>query len=1077
MRRKMIFKAFAAVFAAFGIISGFADTSPVAGVLHVSSDGVATNLFLPSAQSLEDAFSPQMDGGASPALSDSFLWCASGSTDTVEVWKVESSGHPLDGRLVVGASLASAVVADGALSHGDELSFHRRQGSERGGFYLSGVLPASLVPSNAWFASSSSAPAMAAALVDSASGSLSIVASNAISATAALWSLASSAMPSPLPDSGWELSGLEAEAIDGLVVWEADVHESPGLVLYLVKDAAHDADGDGIPDAWEAANGLNPLRFDLDPSLVRPGLISEFAPLNPSGLSRLVDFDSLMPEIARIDTLLSFGPTRDPWNGLPAAYANYFQSRHSGFIRIPEDGAYTFYLNSDDGSRLFLDGEKIIDNDGNHIARERSATRTLLAGDHPFVLDYYENSALSELSLSWTGPSFTKELVPASAFRNILPDGGMKPSVWLLSPVDGSSFAAGLPITLSAEAVDFDGDVAEIVFFVDGAPLGMASTPGGTLDWESPSEGAHSIFARAVDDSGNVRTSAVAHVSFFPPPEFFSWGLDCDFFALTNASFSLPDLDALTSSTSFPVRVINFPATTSAWAGFPERPVNWFACRFSGWLYVRESGRHVFWLGSDDGARLVVDGAVVVDHDGEHRFTERSGEAWLSAGLHSIRIDYFDNTVDAGLRLSWSGPSFSKEVVPPDALLRVADSSDSDSDGLPDWWEIRNGLDPHSPQSTSADADGDGLSDFQEYALNTHPLNMDTDGDGMPDGWEVANGLDPRRDDSSEDPDGDGLANVGEWRAGTNPNVADTDGDGLSDGQEVLSTRSDPLSVDIFGSSSTNASAAVSAASYSSSSGTWRTEGNVVYAAERAGRLVWNLSVPASGADALAVRVEQHNQWASGSSFDLALEIDGIFAGRARVSAPFGAPADALFFIPEASPGAHEFALVWRNREPNTFLAVHDLRFVGFSAPDSDGDGAADWLAHRADASSALFAPPLESLVSPVCVEGRDAWCDTLEVMVSWPGSNGVFSVVKTAGDGFFADVPLSQDGPTAISLAGRSAVDSFPVSWISFDAFSGEWATNAFRLRAGDSIRIPPFGSADTSVALFRASGSAGPR
>lgn len=64
-------------------------------------------------------------------------------------------------------------------------------------------------------------------------------------------------------------------------------------------------------------------------------------------------------------------------------------------------------------------------------------------------------------------------------------------------------------------------------------------------------------------------------------------------------------------------------------------------------------------------------------------------------------------------------------------------------------------------------------------------LSEDTDGDGMPNIYEINNGLDPNSDDSEGDLDEDGLTNKYEFDNGLFPNDADTDNDGYSDGVET----------------------------------------------------------------------------------------------------------------------------------------------------------------------------------------------------------------------------------------------------------------------------------------------------
>lgn len=96
-----------------------------------------------------------------------------------------------------------------------------------------------------------------------------------------------------------------------------------------------------------------------------------------------------------------------------------------------------------------------------------------------------------------------------------------------------------------------------------------------------------------------------------------------------------------------------------------------------------------------------------------------------------------------------------------------------------------DGSDPLDPSDGGADWDGDGLTNAEEQNHGTNMNNADSDGDGLPDGWEVSNGLSPTNGgDANGDPDGDGLTNSQEYARGTNPNNADTDGDGKPDNSD-----------------------------------------------------------------------------------------------------------------------------------------------------------------------------------------------------------------------------------------------------------------------------------------------------
>ncbi|SVA93219.1 uncharacterized protein METZ01_LOCUS146073, partial [marine metagenome] len=205
-------------------------------------------------------------------------------------------------------------------------------------------------------------------------------------------------------------------------------------------------------------------------------------------------------------------------------------------------------------------------------------------------------------------------------------------------------------------------------------------------------------------------------------------------------------------------------------------------------------------------------------------------------------LDAYDSTVDNdedGFDSNHNG-TIEEEEEHNNILEFTADThpffADTDSDGMPDGWEWKYGLDPLNPLDAGFDSDNDRLINRHEYNNTaagsyievdnitttlpgnndtdadglldgeeildylTDPTSADTDGDGMPDGWEVKYGLDPLDSiDALQDNDNDGFDadwnnnltddetfhNLAEYLNGTDPTNGDTDGDGMPDGWEV----------------------------------------------------------------------------------------------------------------------------------------------------------------------------------------------------------------------------------------------------------------------------------------------------
>ncbi len=94
--------------------------------------------------------------------------------------------------------------------------------------------------------------------------------------------------------------------------------------------------------------------------------------------------------------------------------ADNFSIRYNGYIQIDTRGSYTFYTNSDDGSKLFIDGNEVVNNDGGHGTRERSGNITLTSGLHDITVLYFENGGGESLTVQYQGPGISKQNIPFS---------------------------------------------------------------------------------------------------------------------------------------------------------------------------------------------------------------------------------------------------------------------------------------------------------------------------------------------------------------------------------------------------------------------------------------------------------------------------------------------------------------------------------------------------------------------------------------------------------------------------------------------------------------------------------------
>ena len=133
---------------------------------------------------------------------------------------------------------------------------------------------------------------------------------------------------------------------------------------------------------------------------------------NGSKWTRLPDFNELTP--AKSWESFEFNLNREQVQPLLAEGNNTFATSFDGYLQIDEDGEYTFYTQSDDGSQLWLDGQKIVDNNESHGVIERSGKVYLKKGRHAIKVLYFNDMGGFWLDVFYSGNGLTKQIIPAN---------------------------------------------------------------------------------------------------------------------------------------------------------------------------------------------------------------------------------------------------------------------------------------------------------------------------------------------------------------------------------------------------------------------------------------------------------------------------------------------------------------------------------------------------------------------------------------------------------------------------------------------------------------------------------------
>jgi hypothetical protein len=463
-------------------------------------------------------------------------------------------------------------------------------------------------------------------------------------------------------------------------------------------------------------------------------------------------------------------------------------------------------------------------------------------------------------------------------------------------------------------------------------------------------------------------------------------------------------VNQLTGSARFPAQ----PSRRELIAGIevPQDRGSWYGARLRGYLAPPVSGTYRFQVAGDDQSRFLVSnsdskfGRKVVasspfwTSEREYtRFPEQSGDLQLVADqLYYFELLHKEDQGRDHASVSWIPPGATQpEVIRGKAVAAfVLDQADRDDDELPDEWEISYGL----------DARDNGNTHFHQGPWG--------------------------------DPDSDGLVNLDELRLGTSPTSSDSDGDTLADAFEVNVTGTNPAVADDL---RLNPATTVAAQGAQVVQGRAKPTENGLESETQLGTVAYQFEVQESGAGwfQLAARIVPGM---AQQPVGFQIRLDGVELGRVPLVQPFLRPEMASGRLPYLPAGTHVLEVSWSVPERHKNVLFDQLSI--YTIPG---------VASSQDKANSLVMAPRESLISPVCIEGRAIHPDLVSLTPT-------AKVQPLPDSGWYANVDLPADGTPVSVVAtfenGLSQATTL-VSWKTTNLFESGDLT----IRAGGALLL----------------------
>lgn len=416
----------------------------------------------------------------------------------------------------------------------------------------------------------------------------------------------------------------------------------------------------------------------------------------------------------------------------PKQRNDHYAFTFDGFIEIAKAGSYTFYTSSDDGSKLYINGKEIVNNDGLHATTEKSGRIELVKGTHAITIAFFEADRGEMLAVSYAGPDIKKTKIPNNILfsegtvtqqedkdddkdeekPDLTSDNGLIYSYYegswsslpdfsnLKAKKTGSvaSFVLSPKLRNDKFAMKYDGFIdiqkeGDYTFYTasdDGSKLYINGKAVVNNDGLHPKEekygkvklmkGKHAIQVTFFElDRGEVLEVA------YQGPGISKRKIPANILYKGSGAEKIENI-TVESSKSSGLSYAYYEGTWNSLPDFsrlkvvkkgqvanfdlgPRKRNDRFGFVYQGFIEIDKEGDYTFYTSSDDGSKLYINNKQVVNNDGLHPLQERSGKIRLKAGKHPIQVTFFENDRGETLQVKYAGPGFGKTGIPNEKLF------------------------------------------------------------------------------------------------------------------------------------------------------------------------------------------------------------------------------------------------------------------------------------------------------------------------------------------------------------------------------------------------------------------------